>query len=102
MSVPDLERLLGRDDEAEAAANNSRSGLNGLLRRLMTLLQGLTVTVNASDIEIGAVELKDGTTDTRGVIDADGLDVDVTKLPALAAGTAVIGKVGIDQTTPGT
>lgn len=29
-------------------------------------------------------------------------DVDVTSLPALVAGTALIGKVGIDQTTPGT
>ena len=33
---------------------------------------------------------------------ANGLDVDVTRLPALAAGTALIGKVGIDQTTDGT
>ena len=33
---------------------------------------------------------------------ANGLDVDVTRLPALVAGSAVIGKVGIDQTTPGT
>lgn len=33
---------------------------------------------------------------------ANGLDVDVTRLPALVAGAAIIGKVGIDQTTPGT
>jgi hypothetical protein len=33
---------------------------------------------------------------------ANGLDVDVTRLPALVAGSAIIGKVGIDQTTPGT
>lgn len=32
----------------------------------------------------------------------NGLDVDVTRLPALVAGSALIGKVGIDQTTPGT
>jgi hypothetical protein len=32
----------------------------------------------------------------------NGLDVDVTRLPALVAGTAIVGKVGIDQTTPGT
>lgn len=32
----------------------------------------------------------------------NGLDVDVTRLPALVAGAAIIGKVGIDQTTPGT
>lgn len=33
---------------------------------------------------------------------ANGLDVDVTRLPSLVAGAAIIGKVGIDQTTPGT
>lgn len=33
---------------------------------------------------------------------ANGLDVDVTRLPALVAGSAIVGKVGIDQTTPGT
>jgi hypothetical protein len=33
---------------------------------------------------------------------ANGLDVDVTRMAALAAGTALIGKVGLDQTTPGT
>jgi hypothetical protein len=32
----------------------------------------------------------------------NGLDVDVTRLPALVAGSAIVGKVGIDQTTPGT
>lgn len=32
----------------------------------------------------------------------NGLDVDVTRMAALVAGAAVIGKVGIDQTTPGT
>lgn len=32
----------------------------------------------------------------------NGLDVDVTRLSSLVAGTAIIGKVGIDQTTPGT
>lgn len=33
---------------------------------------------------------------------ANGLDVDVTRMSALVAGSALIGKVGIDQTTPGT
>jgi hypothetical protein len=32
----------------------------------------------------------------------NGLDVDVTRMSALVAGSAVVGKVGIDQTTPGT
>jgi hypothetical protein len=33
---------------------------------------------------------------------SNGLDVDVTRLPALVAGSAIIGNVRIDQTTPGT
>lgn len=37
----------------------------------------------------------------RGTI-ANGALVDVSRLPALVAGTAVVGKTGIDQTTPGT
>lgn len=32
----------------------------------------------------------------------NGLDVDITRNAALVAGSAIIGKVGIDQTTPGT
>lgn len=32
----------------------------------------------------------------------NGLDVDVTRLPALVAGAAIIGNIRIDQTTPGT
>lgn len=37
----------------------------------------------------------------RGDI-TNGVDVDVTRMSALVAGSAVVGKVGIDQTTPGT
>ncbi len=32
----------------------------------------------------------------------NGLDVDVTRMSALVTGSAIIGRVGIDQTTPGT
>lgn len=32
----------------------------------------------------------------------NGLDVDVTRLSALVTGSAIVGRVGIDQTTPGT
>ena len=35
------------------------------------------VTLNAGDIEVGAVEIKDGATDTRATVDADGLHVSV-------------------------
>jgi hypothetical protein len=53
-------------------------------------------TINVGDIEIGAVELKDATTDTRAVIGANGVHVDVRNIQA---GTNLIGKVSIDQTT---
>lgn len=43
--------------------------------------------INTTDIEIGAVEIKDGTTDTRAVVGADGLEVEV-KASALPTGAA--------------
>lgn len=57
------------------------------------------VTLTTGDLEIGAVEIKNATDDTRAVVGANGLYVDVRNIQA---GTALIGKVGIDQTTPGT
>lgn len=36
-------------------------------------------TLNVGDIEIGAVEIKDGTSDTRAVVGSDGLQVEVKK-----------------------
>lgn len=38
-------------------------------------------TLQASDIEIGAVELKDATTDTRAIVDANGVHVSVQSTP---------------------
>lgn len=41
------------------------------------------VTLEATDIEIGAVEIKDSSTDTRATVGANGLHVDVRDMPAL-------------------
>lgn len=41
------------------------------------------IVLDASDIEIGAVELKNATDDTRAVVGANGLFVDVRSLPAI-------------------
>lgn len=57
------------------------------------------VSLQTGDLEIGAVEIKNSTDDTRATVGANGLYTDVRNIQA---GTAVIGKVGIDQTTPGT
>ena len=61
-------------------------------------------TANPTTPLVGsALEIFNGTTWDRARGDiANGLDVDVTRLPALVAGAAIVGKVGIDQTTPGT
>ena len=57
-----------------------------------------TMTVEG-DINIGSVELKDATSDTRAVIKSDGtnnaLVVTMNSLPALATGTNTIGTVNI-------
>lgn len=44
---------------------------------IITALGDLDVTVNASDIEIGAIEIKNSTDDTRATVGANGLYVDV-------------------------
>lgn len=82
------------------------------IQTILKLLQsGLTVTLSNGDIQIGAVELKNATTDTRANVLAASTASQATDTPLvvalhpsspLGAGSAIIGKVGIDQTTPGT
>ncbi len=55
-----------------------------------------SVTISAEDIEIGAVEIKNSTDDTRATVGANGLYADIRNIQA---GTNLIGKVGIDQVT---
>ena len=51
----------------------------------------LDVSLGGGDIQIGAVEIKNATSDVRAVVDADGLEVHIDK--ALPAGTNQIGSV---------
>lgn len=46
---------------------------------------GITVTLTNGDIEIGAVEIKDATTDTRAVVSADGLATTTKSTPDATA-----------------
>lgn len=69
----------------------------------------MPVTLVTGDIEIGAVEFKNGADDTRGTVKAASTlpaltdtALVVTQRDPLPAGTNLLGKVGIDQTTPGT
>lgn len=57
-----------------------------LVSGVHTLASNATATIAAGDIEIGAVELKNGADDTRAVIGANGLEVDVTNFTADANG----------------
>jgi hypothetical protein len=66
-------------------------------------LNGTIVKSVSAPVVGAALLVSDNTNLVQPLGDAaNGLDVDVTRLPALVAGSAVIGKVGIDQTTPGT
>lgn len=52
------------------------------------------VTLNASDIQIGSVEIKDATTDTRATVGANGLHVDVKgNSPANPFYMAIVGSI---------
>lgn len=48
------------------------------------------ITINTGDLEIGAVEIKNPTDDTRAVVGANGLYVDVR---TIQGGTSLIGKI---------
>lgn len=58
----------------------------------------IKVALVTGDIEIGAVEIKDATTDTRAAVDTDGLEVHIDK--ALPAGANAIGDVDPVIATP--
>src|SRR4030042_2070402 len=58
----------------------------------------LDVTLSVGDIEIGAVEIKNATSDVRATVDADGLEVHIDK--ALPTGTNNIGDVDIASALP--
>lgn len=108
----------------------SEHELQFLIAYYIKLLQTAGISIEPGDIEIGAVELKNSTTDDRATVDSSGaLSTNVTKFSGTAAvtgsgtatgalrvelptngtgvvglnaGTQIVGKVGIDQTTAGT
>lgn len=109
----------------EGSENRPSDDMYKIQQKILGRLNdGTPVSLEPGDFEIGAVELKDGSSDTRAKVAVlttitssdNGLPVtdpvSVAKLEAvrlllaspssLVAGTAIVGKVGIDQTTPGT
>jgi hypothetical protein len=116
--------LTGAVTETAPATDTASSGLNGRLQRIAQRLTSLiaqipaTLGIKASTASLPVVIASDdaqfGAKTTASVINAGGSGVigwlsdAVTQLKSLvtgvvvAAGTNLIGKVGIDQTTPGT
>jgi hypothetical protein len=76
--------------------NNS---VTSLLERIRALLSGgITTTIAAGDIEIGAVEIKNGTDDTRATVNGSNALL-VAQTGALPAGTNNIGDVDVLSVT---
>ena len=109
---------LGATNETSAAADNSTSGLNGLLKRLLARLTallpaalgaggGLKVDGSGTALPVSLASLPALAAGTNAIgklaanSGVDIGDVDVTSLPALAAGTNTIGNVGDVATTTG-
>ncbi len=87
----------------ESNRMSSHEALTLILYALNQLAGGLTL--NTGDLEIGAVELKDGATDTRGKVKTDGTDnalvvmANLLPLPSGAATSALQTSVGAAQAT---
>ena len=52
-------------------------------------VEGGNITIDASDIEIGAIEIKDHDSDTRANVSANGLEVDVKAMPSVTVGNMI-------------
>jgi hypothetical protein len=55
---------------------------------IVSAIEGISIDLGASDIQIGAVELKNSTDDTRAVVGANGLEVEVKAMPSGLATSA--------------
>jgi hypothetical protein len=85
--------LLGAVTEAAPATDTASSGLNGRLQRIAQRITSLIALLPSALGSGGGLKI-----DGSGTV----LPVSLASVPALVAGSALIGKVGIDQTTPGT
>lgn len=81
-------------DDNNVASLIAQSASSGDTDRLTTDGNGNLNVALSSDIEIGAVELKDGTTDTRATINA------ANTARTVATTTLVVQQVGADGTVP--
>jgi hypothetical protein len=94
-----LQAKLGIVTETAPASDTASSGLNGRLQRIAQRITSLIAQLPAS------LGIKTAANSLSVTLASDQATVPVslaTNTPTIAAGTAIIGKVGIDQTTPGT
>lgn len=93
MQVSDAMSLSGITEGSDSLALSAQK-----FAQLVYQINPVGITLSG-DVEIGAVEIKDPTTNTRATVGSNGLYIDVRNIQS---GSNIIGKVGIDQTTPGT
>lgn len=93
VAFTDTSPLIGVVTETAPATDTASSGLNGRLQRIAQRLTSLIALLPAALGSGGGMKV-DGS--------GTALPVSIATAPVLVAGSAVIGKVGIDQTTPGT
>jgi hypothetical protein len=88
---------VGTNTVAENSAGAVRMGSDRILFVKFSTAQPITLT---STTITGSVAVTGPLTDTQ--LRASAVPVSIATAPVLVAGAAIIGKVGIDQTTPGT
>lgn len=86
--------------DAACSTDNGTCTLNAVLKRIAQRETSL-ITALGSPLQAGTA-LPAGTNQIGHVIADTGSTTAVTSLPAIPAGSNLIGKTGIDQTTPGT
>ena len=111
--------LIGAVDETASSTDTASSGLNGRLQRiaqrLTSILAKLPALGTAGSASADVISVQGVASMTAVKVDGSAVTqpvsgtfwqatqpVSIATAPVLVAGSAVIGKVGIDQTTPGT
>src|SRR3990170_2774220 len=71
MTTADRKSFYNAIQQVIAGNDIDLSGVKSLLADIKTAVQNIDITINAGDIEIGAVEIKDGDSDTRLDVETD-------------------------------
>lgn len=106
LTTTDFDTKTGSLTETAPASDTASSGLNGRLQRIAQRLTSLIALLPAALTGSGNLKVSlqesNASQAVTGTFWQATQPVSIATAPVLVAGSAVIGKVGIDQTTPGT